>query len=93
MFEGSDNIPRGQFDKIMESAGGTNNANTTQDRTYYYEILPSNQLELGLWIESERLLHAKIDTIGVETQRKVVKEEKKAALRKSAIWYNFRGNI
>ncbi|MBK7104269.1 MAG: insulinase family protein [Ignavibacteriae bacterium] len=77
MFEGSENIPRGQFDKIMESAGGTNNANTSQDRTYYYEILPSNQLELGLWIESERLLHAKIDTVGVETQRKVVKEEKK----------------
>ncbi len=77
MFEGSANIPRGQFDKIMESAGGTNNANTSQDRTYYYEILPSNQLELGLWIESERLLHAKIDTTGVETQRKVVKEEKK----------------
>ena len=43
MFEGSDNIARGQFDKIMESAGGTNNANTSQDRTYYYEILPSNQ--------------------------------------------------
>ncbi|MCB9207235.1 MAG: insulinase family protein [Ignavibacteriales bacterium] len=77
MFEGSDNIARGQFDKIMESAGGTNNANTSQDRTYYYEILPSNQLELGLWIESERMLHAKIDSIGVETQRKVVKEEKK----------------
>ncbi|MFZ1291873.1 MAG: pitrilysin family protein [Melioribacteraceae bacterium] len=77
MFEGSENIPRGQFDKIMESAGGTNNASTSQDRTYYYEILPSNQLELGLWIESERLLHAKIDSVGVETQRKVVKEEKK----------------
>jgi len=39
--------------------------------------MPSNQLELGLWMESERMLHAKIDTIGVETQRKVVKEEKK----------------
>lgn len=76
MFEGSENIDRGQFDKIMESAGAANNANTSQDRTYYYEILPSNQLELGLWIESERLLHAKIDTIGVETQRKVVKEER-----------------
>jgi len=76
MFEGSENIDRGKFDQIMESAGGTNNANTSQDRTYYYEILPSNQLELGLWIESERLLHAKIDTIGVETQRKVVKEER-----------------
>ncbi len=76
MFEGSKYIGRGEFDKIMESAGGTNNASTSQDRTYYYEILPSNQLELGLWIESERLLHAKIDTIGVETQRKVVKEER-----------------
>jgi predicted Zn-dependent peptidase len=77
MFEGSKNIGRGEFDKIMESAGGANNASTSHDRTYYYEILPSNQLELGLWIESERLLHAKIDSIGVETQRKVVKEERK----------------
>lgn len=76
MFEGSKYIERGQFDKIMEGAGATNNASTSQDRTYYYEILPSNQLELGLWIESERLLHAKIDSIGVETQRKVVKEER-----------------
>ena len=76
MFEGSKHIARGEFDKIMESAGAANNASTSQDRTYYYEILPSNQLELGLWIESERLLHAKIDTIGVETQRKVVKEER-----------------
>ena len=77
MFEGSKNIKRGEFDKIMESAGGANNASTSHDRTYYYEILPSNQLELGLWIESERLLHAKIDSIGVETQRKVVKEERR----------------
>ena len=76
MFEGSENIPRGKFDKIMESSGSTNNAYTTQDKTYYYEIMPSNQLELGLWIESERMLHAKIDSIGVETQRKVVKEER-----------------
>jgi len=76
MFEGSENIPRGKFDKIMESSGSANNAYTTQDKTYYYEIMPSNQVELGLWIESERMLHAKIDTIGVETQRKVVKEER-----------------
>lgn len=76
MFEGSEYIGRGEFDKIMEGAGAANNASTSQDRTYYYEILPSNQLELGLWIESERLLHAKIDEIGVETQRKVVKEER-----------------
>ncbi|GBD90450.1 peptidase M16 inactive domain protein [bacterium BMS3Abin04] len=77
MFEGSKYIKRGQFDKIMENAGATNNATTSQDRTLYYEILPSNQLELGLWIESERMLHAKIDSVGVETQRKVVKEERR----------------
>ncbi len=77
LFEGSDNIKRGEYMKFIQSAGGQLNANTSQDRTFYYEVLPSNQLELGLWMESERMLHAKIDTIGVETQRKVVKEEKK----------------
>ena len=77
MFEGSDNIPRGDYDKITLTAGGTLNANTSQDRTYYYELLPSNQIELGLWLESERLLHLRIDSTGVETQRAVVKEERK----------------
>jgi zinc protease len=77
LFEGSDNIKRGEYMKFIQSAGGQLNANTTQDRTFYYEVLPSNQLELALWMESERMAHAKIDAIGVETQRKVVKEEKK----------------
>lgn len=77
MFEGSANIGRGEYDKITLSAGGTLNANTSQDRTFYYELFPSNQLELGLWLESERLLHLRIDSIGVETQRAVVKEERK----------------
>jgi len=77
LFEGSENIGRGEYMKLVQAAGGQLNANTTQDRTYYYETLPSNQLELALWMESERMLHAKIDTVGVETQRKVVKEEKK----------------
>ena len=77
LFEGSENIKRGEYMKFIQAAGGQLNANTTQDRTFYYEVLPSNQLELGLWMESERMLHAKIDTVGVETQRKVVKEEKK----------------
>ncbi len=52
-------------------------ANTSYDRTYYYELLPSNQLELGLWLESERLLHAKVENKGIETQREVVKEERR----------------
>ncbi len=80
MFEGSKNIPRGEFDKISQGAGGTNNANTSQDRTFYYQVFPSNQLELGLWMESDRLMSLKIDSVGVETQRKVVKEERKQRL-------------
>lgn len=77
LFEGSENIKRGEFDDYINNAGGTNNANTTFDRTYYYEVLPSNQLALGLWLESERMLHAKVEQIGVETQRQVVKEERR----------------
>jgi predicted Zn-dependent peptidase len=77
MFEGSDNIARGEYMKLIQNSGGQMNANTSFDRTFYFEVLPSNQLELGLWMEAERMLHLKVDSIGVETQRKVVKEELK----------------
>ena len=77
LFEGSKNIKRGEFMKIVSSNGGQNNANTTQDRTFYYEVFPSNQLETGLWLESERMLHPVINEIGVKTQNEVVKEEKR----------------
>lgn len=77
LFEGSDNIKRGEFDDYINNAGGTNNANTTYDRTFYYEVLPSNQLGLGLWLESERMLHARVEDAGIETQRQVVKEERR----------------
>ena len=77
LFEGSENIERGEFMKIIPANGGTFNANTSQDRTYYYEIFPSNKLELGLWLESERMLHPVIDQVGVDTQNEVVKEEKR----------------
>lgn len=77
LFEGSTNIKRAEYSELVERNGGALNANTSQDRTYYYELLPSNQLELGIWLESERLLHAKVDNTGIETQREVVKEEKR----------------
>src|SRR5476651_240631 len=77
LFEGSDNIQRGEFMKIVSANGGQNNANTTQDRTFYYEVFPSNQLETGLWLESERMMHPVIGEVGVKTQNEVVKEEKR----------------
>lgn len=77
LFEGTKNIKRGEFQKIVTNNGGQNNANTSQDRTFYYEVFPSNLLELGLWLESERMLHPVINEIGVNTQREVVKEERR----------------
>ena len=77
LFEGTENIERGKWFEIVSSNGGSNNATTDYDRTYYYEIFPSNSVEVGLWMESERLLHPIINQIGVDTQNEVVKEEKR----------------
>lgn len=77
MFEGSRYIERGELDKLLTEAGATYNANTWYDRTYYYTILPANQINLALWIEAERMRHAKVDRQGIETQREVVKEERR----------------
>jgi predicted Zn-dependent peptidase len=77
LFEGTENIDRGEWFKIVSANGGRNNAYTTYDLTTYFEIFPSNQLELGLWMESERLLHPEINQIGVDTQNGVIKEERR----------------
>jgi predicted Zn-dependent peptidase len=77
LFEGTKNIERGKWFTIVSANGGRNNAYTTDDFTYYYEVFPSNNLELGLWLESERMLHPVINKIGVDTQNEVVKEEKR----------------
>lgn len=77
LFEGTENVNRGDFIKIVQNSGGEVNANTSNDRTFYYEIFPSNYLETGLWLESERMLHAKVNHQGIETQRQVVKEERR----------------
>ena len=83
LFEGSKNIPLGQWDNILNSNGGMGNAETTDDYTYYYEKFPSNNLELSLWMESERMLHPIITQKEVQTQREVVKEEKRLKVENS----------
>ena len=77
LFEGTENIEKGEWDIIVNSNGGRYNANTSADRTYYYEIFPSNKLEIALWLESERMLHPKVSQQGIDTQNEVVKEEKR----------------
>lgn len=77
MFEGSKNIPRGEYFKYVSSNGGICNAYTSYDETFYYEVFPSNQIQLALWLESERMMHATVDLQGIKTQKQVVKEEKR----------------
>ncbi len=77
MFEATDNIPRASIDKYIQEAAGTLNAHTSFDETVYYIKLPSHELKLALWIESQRMRRLHVDSIGVETQREVVIEELK----------------
>lgn len=57
LFEGSANCPRGEFDRLLEAVGGTNNGSTWLDRTNYYEVVPTHAVELALWLERERLAY------------------------------------
>lgn len=77
MFEGSEHVSRGEFDRYISLAGGYNNAYTTEDLTNYYEVLPSNQLPLALWLESDRMMKFNVTRESLSTQREVVKEEKR----------------
>jgi zinc protease len=77
MFDGSPNVRRGQFDQYITKSGGWDNAYTSWDKTNYYEVLPSHQLELALWLESDRMTALTISDISLTTQRSVVKEERR----------------
>lgn len=79
MFMGSQNVPVGMFDQWLESAGASNNGSTTEDRTDYYEVVPSNALELALWLDSDRMgwLLPTMDLAKVDLQREVVKNERR----------------
>jgi len=79
MFEGSKNVPEGQFDLLLEAAGANNNGSTTNDRTNYVIDLPSNALELALFLESDRMGYL-LDAMPpeqVNSQRDVVKNERR----------------
>ena len=77
MFEGSDNVGKTEFFKHVESAGGSLNASTHPDFTNYFEKLPSNQIELALWLESDRMRSLKVTEANFQNQLETVKEEKR----------------
>ncbi|HEX2076462.1 MAG TPA: pitrilysin family protein, partial [Longimicrobium sp.] len=79
MFEGSKNVPEGDFDNWLEAAGARNNGSTTTDRTNYYEVMPSNAVELALWLEADRMggLLDAMSPSKLEGQRGVVQNERR----------------
>jgi zinc protease len=79
LFEGSENCPKGEFDRLLEKAGGTNNGSTWLDRTNYYEVVPTHAVELALWLERERMGHflPVLDQEMLDVQRSVVINERK----------------
>ena len=79
MFMGSEHVPTGEFDRLLEAAGADNNGSTTEDRTNYYESGPSNALALMLWLDSDRLgfLLPEITADKVDLQRGVVQNERR----------------
>jgi zinc protease len=82
MFMGSQHVPVGAFDQLLEAAGANNNGSTTEDRTNYYETLPSNALPLALWLDSDRMgyLLPTMDLAKVNLQRDVVKNERRQSV-------------
>jgi len=79
LFEGSEHVPEGKFDQWLEASGASNNGSTTTDRTNYYEDLPSNALDLALFLESDRMgyLLKSLTSKTVDGQRDVVKNERR----------------
>src|SRR6185503_15090250 len=79
MFMGTKNVPNGQYDAIMEAQGGSNNASTSEDRTNYFDVGPSNLFETFLWLEVDRLatLPDAMTKAKVDLQRDVVKNERR----------------
>ena len=77
LFQETENLRKGDFDKYLEEAGGNLNGTTNQDRTMYYEIVPSNRVNLALWLEAERMARLKVTEENFKREREVVKEERR----------------
>ena len=77
MFQGSENVGKGEHMIIVENNGGEANGNTTNDRTAYFETLPSNQIDLGLYIEADRMRSLVINQANLDNQRQTVQEERR----------------
>src|SRR5256712_2726378 len=77
MFEGSAHVKKGEHFQLISRAGGSENGSTAEDRTNYYETVPSNRLNLALWLEADRMRSLTITDENFHNQRETVKEERR----------------
>jgi predicted Zn-dependent peptidase len=84
MFQGSASVPRGEHFTLVTSHGGQLNGTTSADRTNYFEMLPSGELALGLWLEADRMRSLDVSQKNFENQRSVVKEEYRMRVENAA---------
>jgi zinc protease len=80
MFKGSENVGAGEHFFLIFNYGGNMNGTTNTDRTVYYEVLPKNQLDLGLFLESDRMRSLAITKDNLDNQRNAVQEERRLRL-------------
>src|SRR5712691_4774766 len=80
MFQGSENVGKSEHFILIQNNGGTMNGTTNEDRTNYFEALPSNQLELALYLESDRMRSLAVNQENLDNQRNVVQEERRIGL-------------
>src|SRR5438067_291619 len=77
MFQGSENVGKGEHFVLIENNGGGMNGSTNSDRTEYHETLPANQIDLGLYLEADRMRSLAINQANLDNQRETVKEERR----------------
>ena len=77
MFQGSENVGKGEHFILVDMNGGSMNGTTNQDRTNYFQALPANQLDLGLFLEADRMKSLVINQANLDNQRNAVQEERR----------------
>ena len=91
LFQGSENVGKGEHFILIQNNGGSANGTTNADRTNYFETLPANQLELGIFLEADRMRAPAITQANFDNQRLTVQEERRQSYDNRALWENLRG--
>src|ERR1700732_1154218 len=91
MFEGSENVGKGEHMILVENNGGDMNGTTTEDRTNYFESFASNQLDLGLFLESDRMRSLAVNQANLDNQRNAVQEERRLGIDNQPYGKTFEG--